>query len=75
MCKKCVKLSIKYFPDLTEEERGELLWGATAFPFSKPDYLENQLRELVKKTDGTLQACLAYADAQLSIKMKKRGKK
>ena len=66
MCEQCYELSVKYYPDFTDEERGELLMGATAYPFAYPDTLEKQLIELREKTDGSLLGALAFADAEMT---------
>jgi len=45
MCQKCADLAEKYLPDLTEQERGNVLMNHTAFPFCSPEHLEVQLKE------------------------------
>ena len=55
----------KYYPDLSESDWGELLMGATCFPFGSPEMVERQVIELKEKTNGTLGQALAYADTQL----------
>lgn len=65
MCEKCVEAVRKYFPNLSQEDYGELLMGATCFPFGPPEMVEAQLKELQEKTDGSLLGALAFADAEL----------
>ena len=65
MCDKCYQLVCKYYPNLSDADRGEVLMGATAFPHCSPKYLEKQLKELIDNTDGSLDAALYYADFQL----------
>lgn len=69
MCQQCYDAVTKHYPTLTDEERGELLMGATAFPFCSPEHLESQLVELKEKTDGTLNGALAFADMELDRQM------
>lgn len=64
MCKECADLAKKYYPDLPEEDLGELL-SATAFPFGDPAYLEKQLIELREKTDGTLHGAIVFAHEEM----------
>ena len=71
MCEKCVEAATRYFPNLSEHEIGELLMGATAFPFGDAEYIEKQLAELKEKTDGTLDGALTYAANQLHEDMRK----
>ena len=65
MCAKCLSAVQRYYPELSEADQVELLWEATAFPFSSPEYIEKQLTELRQNTDGTLAGAIAYADAKL----------
>jgi hypothetical protein len=66
MCQECVDIVKKYYPNLSENDQGELLLSATAFPFASPDYIEKQLKELVENTDGTLESALCYAENKLT---------
>jgi len=65
MCHECQSLAERYYPDLSNEDRYEVLIGATAFPFASPRTLEVQLRQLRRRTDGSLDGALAYADRAL----------
>jgi len=65
VCDKCNELLDKYYPHLSEEDRGHLLISATCFPFGGPEDVERQLIELKEKTDGTLQGALSFADTEL----------
>ena len=65
MCQKCKDLIDSYYPSLTDDEKGELMMGATAYPLASPEYFESQLKELKENTDGTLSGALVYANEQL----------
>ena len=65
MCKRCALAVAKYYPHLSDTDRGELLMSATAFPFADPKYLIRQLRELRAKTDGTLEGAIGFAHAEM----------
>lgn len=65
MCKKCIALVKKFYPDLPESDYGDLLMSATAFPFGGPEIIEEQLRELREKTDGSLWGAIAFANQEL----------
>lgn len=53
-----------YWPGLSNQERYELLWGATAYPAGDLDQIERQLCELADKSGGNLAKALAIADAE-----------
>jgi hypothetical protein len=65
MCQKCKDLVVEYYPNLSSQEHVHLLMSATAFPHCKPDYLKEQLEELLANTDGTLDDAINYAHVQL----------
>ncbi len=65
MCQKCVDLVKQYYPELPEDDYGDLLMSATAFPFGGPETVERQLKELREKTDGTLQGAIRFACEEL----------
>lgn len=69
MCQKCIDAVKKHFPKLPKKHYGELLMSATAFPFGEPEYIEKQLKELKRKTDGTLGGAIAYAHRKLDEAM------
>jgi len=69
MCQKCADLVQKYYPKLSDEQHGALLFNATCFPFGNPEDVERQLKELVEKTDGTLDGALAFADTEMEAAM------
>ena len=71
MCQKCVDACLKHYPLLTAEEWGELLMGATCFPFGSPEQVEEQLAELKKNTDGTLGSAIAWVEQQLWVKLER----
>ena len=70
MCQQCLNHARRIFPSLPESDIGELLFGATAFPFAEPGTIERQLLELKEQTDGTLNGMLAFADHELWEAMK-----
>lgn len=72
MCERCVELLKQYYPHLSEADAGELLMGATAFPFASPEYIEKQLKELREKTDGSLHGALVFAKAALLSESEQR---
>ena len=41
----------KYFPDITPEEAGHLIWNCTSFPFSTLDDLDKELMEIKRVMD------------------------
>jgi len=65
MCQQCLNHARRIFPNLPDSDIGELLFGATAFPFAQPETIEKQLLELKEQTDGTLNGMLAFADRAL----------
>ena len=69
MCEKCNELITKYYPDLEWEEQYDILICATCFPFGQPEDIERQLKELVEKTDGTVDGAMAFADAEMELAM------
>ena len=71
MCKKCVDAVKRHYPKLPKSQYGNLLMSATAFPFGSPAYIEKQLRQLRKHTDGTVDGAIAYAHRQLHKGMAK----
>lgn len=71
MCQKCIDAVKKHYPNLPKKDYGELLMSATAFPFGQPEYIEKQLKELKRKTDGTLDGAIAYTHQQLHRAMAK----
>ena len=46
MCEKCVDALDKYWPDLSKEERDELLWDGTCYPFGSGEQVAAQLKDL-----------------------------
>ena len=61
---KCICHSAAHtlFPGLSSEERHELLFGATCWPFGDCETVMKQMRDILKNTDGSLMGALAYAD-------------
>jgi hypothetical protein len=46
MCRECVASARELYPELSENERRELLWEHTSFPFGSPQEVRNQLASL-----------------------------
>jgi hypothetical protein len=46
MCRECAVSARELFPELTEEDRQELLWEFTSFPFGNPQEVRQQLASL-----------------------------
>ena len=74
MCKECQDLIDKYYPQLTDDDKSEVLFSATCFPFCGPELLEDQLEVLKNETDGTLKGALLFASEQLKLTMKDMNK-
>ena len=66
MCKGCQDLMNRFYPHLSDDDKMDLLMSATCFPFGGPEELEPQLRELRRRTDGSLNAAKAFADRSMS---------
>lgn len=62
---------MKHLPKVAQKDVRRLLLGATAFPFGEPEMIDKQCQELAQQTDGTLDACLQFADWQLTRDMAK----
>ncbi len=71
MCNKCSLALQKYYPGLTEEEQGDILMNATAFPFGSEDLIERQLKEVCEATDGSFDKAIGYAEMKLDGAHKK----
>lgn len=65
MCQGCNDLMLKYYPHLSDADKGHLLMNCTCFPFGGPDLIEKQLIELKANTDGSLNEAMAYAESQM----------
>lgn len=52
MCRTCADVCEEYIPDLTHEQKGELLFCATPFPFIHGGGLGRYLKELVELRGG-----------------------
>jgi hypothetical protein len=70
MCKQCVLMVEKYFPDCPEDEVGDFLMAGTAFPFGDPDYIGLQLKQAKDAGCKTYEEAIAYANNQLEESMK-----
>jgi hypothetical protein len=65
MCKQCVEMVEKYFPDCPEKEYGDFLFSATAFPFGDWQTVERHLKEAKDAGCKTYQDAINYANKQL----------
>ena len=70
MCQGCLKAVNKHYPHLNDREQGELLMGATCFPFGKPEQVEEQLAQLRRVTDGSLGHALWWAERDTERQMR-----
>ncbi len=71
MCQQCINAVKEYLPLIADNDIGSLLISATCFPFGDAEMVERQVRELAEKTDGSLDACCAFADSVLDREMAK----
>ena len=69
MCQQCIDVVAKHYPNLDENEVGDLLMSATSFPSGTPEEIEKQLLELKENTDGSLDAAINYANERLLVQM------
>ena len=65
MCQGCSDLMLKYYPHLSDDEKGALLMNCTCFPFGGPDLIEPQLIELKANTDGSLEQAMWWAEKKM----------
>lgn len=65
----------KYYPGLSDEEANNLLLNATCFPFGSFAQVEENLKELVEKTDGTVEGAIDFSHKQMGEAMIAFGKK
>lgn len=72
MCEKCVAAAHKYFPKVSDDDIGDLLFSATCFPFGDHTDVARQLRNLArrKRCDGTVATAAALADADMDRAMR-----
>jgi hypothetical protein len=71
MCKQCVEMVEKYFPDCPKKEYGNFLMSATAFPFGDPDYIGTQLKQARDAGCKTYEEAIVFANNQLEESMKR----
>jgi hypothetical protein len=69
MCQKCLDAVRQIWPNISDEERVTLLWGATAYPFSDPEYTARQLQEKFDQSGGNVGMALAIADMETDAAM------
>jgi hypothetical protein len=70
MCQKCLDAVRRWFPEIGENDIGELLWGATCFPFGGPEQVEEQLRKMHDKGLTTADEAMAYSDSEMERQMR-----
>jgi len=51
MCQQCVDACRRHFPEISDQEIGNFLFGFTAFPFADPEHLEKQLAAMARRRD------------------------
>jgi len=51
MCQQCVDVVNRHFPDLAWDDKVDILWEFTSFPFGDVEEVERQLIELKEKVD------------------------
>lgn len=56
--KELVEVVVKYYPDISDEQMGNLLWEATCFPFGTLGMIEKNLQDHIRETDGTVQGAI-----------------
>ena len=69
MCEQCVEAVEQHFPGISDLDRRDLLWGATAFPFCDPGTVERQLAEHVSAGATTVDEACARADMETEAAM------
>jgi hypothetical protein len=47
MCQKCVDAMKKYFPEIHEDQYGDILMNYTSFPFGDAEQIEAQVKHLL----------------------------
>ena len=84
MCKQCADAIEKYFPGISDKDKSDLLWNATAFPFDAESVeqqlstLRNQIDELKERPGFTefnqgandVAIALAIANAEIDMSMR-----
>lgn len=50
MCRECSLAARELFPELTDNERKDLLWEHTSFPFGSPQEVRKQLVSIGTKS-------------------------
>ena len=66
MCQKCADAMDKYFPNLTDEEKMDILWNATAFPAGCGETVARQLKEAKESTDGSYGGVMEWSQRKLN---------
>lgn len=75
MCQRCVDAVRKYYPQVSDEDMGDFLMAATAFPAGGSDLIERQLKEAKEATDGSVEAACAFACAQVDAALETLGER
>jgi len=65
MCQECVDAVKEYWPELPQDQWGDLLMGATAYPYGGPEKIRTQLAEMAERSGRHLGKALALADDDL----------
>jgi hypothetical protein len=70
MCAECVDACREVFPEVSDDDMGDFLYGTTCFPFGGPGKVREQLvrnRARMQTTDW--RECYAIVDALMSEQM------
>jgi hypothetical protein len=65
MCKVCVDAVREFFPDCPDDQFGNFLMSATAYPAAEGAHVRKQLEELKAKGCQTWHDAMAMADAEM----------
>ena len=69
MCQLCVDAVRRYFPDVPDDDYGDFLMTATAFPCAGGEHVAKQLEEMAEKSGGDWRRAMAIADEEMEAAM------
>jgi hypothetical protein len=69
MCQKCLDAVKAAFPEMPEAQYGDLLMGATCYPFGSPEQVAQNIAELRGAGIVTLDGALGYAARKMDEAM------
>lgn len=70
MCQLCVDAIKQYWPNLPESDYGDLLMGATSYPFSYGEQTALEIKEMAEESGCDLGMAMAISDTKLVAAMK-----